>query len=742
MVQSTDISRLDFSESKKALENWLQHVGKERKQSGLEVIRRAAEMTIAAHAGQKRASGEPYINHVFAVASILHELELDHEALAAALLHDVVEDTDVDIDQITREFGPSIAQLVDGVTKMDLIEEYIDQGRDRARESIRVESLRKMLLAMVEDVRVVLVKLADRLHNLRTLKHLTVDRQVAIAKETLDIYAPLANRLGVWQLKWELEDLALRYLEPDIYHQLASKLAEKRSDREQYIKHFTHTLVGKLNEVGVDGEVFGRPKHLYSIWNKMQRKALEFEQLYDIRAVRILVDSIQDCYAALGVVHTHWSHISGEFDDYIATPKENNYQSIHTAVIGPEGRVVEIQIRTHEMHEHNELGVAAHWRYKEGKHQDKDLDRKVVWLRQLLEWKDEVADANEFIDRIKDEVFEDRVYVFTPNGKVIDLSHGATPLDFAYAIHTEVGHHCRGAKVNGRMVPLTYTLKTGEQVEVITSKKGGPSRDWLSPHLGYIRTSRARSRIQHWFRQENSEVNIAEGRHILERELQRMAVSDIKLDKLARALKFKKVDELFLKLADGDIKPARVAAKALEMVSSPKTGDQQLEKLVSSSPGQKKRGTRSGDFTIQGVGNLLTNLANCCHPVPGDRIIGYITKGRGVTIHRRDCHHALYQQNHNPERLIEVGWDAQGDQTYPMDIMVSAYDRQGLLRDISEILADSQINVRAVNTLASNNDQIARISLSVEVANLDRLSLVLTRISQLPNVIEARRIGQ
>ena len=450
----------------------------------LDVIRDAARLAVSAHTGQTRASGEPYYEHSLAVAGIVNDLHLDHESVSAALLHDVVEDTTVTLQEIEDRFGKVIAHLVDGVTKMDVIGEY-EGGEKKAKDFVRVENLRKMLLAMVEDVRVVLVKLADRLHNMRTLKALPRDKQIRIARETLDIFAPLANRLGVWQLKWELEDLSLRYLEPEVYKDIAGKLAERRVDRERYIEDFIGVLNRELGKAGVDADVYGRPKHIYSIRNKMHRKDIDFDHIFDVRAVRILTNSVQDCYGALGVVHTQWPHIAGEFDDYIATPKENDYQSIHTAVIGPEGKIVEVQIRTHAMHEHNELGIASHWRYKEGgKKQDASLDQKIAWLRQLLEWKDEVSDASEFVDRVKAEVFEERVYVFTPGGQVIDLPQGATPIDFAYAIHTEVGHRCRGAKVNGRIVPLTYALKNGEQVEVLTVKKGGPSRDWSQPASG------------------------------------------------------------------------------------------------------------------------------------------------------------------------------------------------------------------------------------------------------------------
>ncbi len=731
MVEVSVPAKTKLENPSASLPDWLAAVSTGRRPEEIEIIRHGAELAIEAHRGQTRRSGGPFVDHAFSVAHILHELQLDHETIVAALLHDVVEDTDISLDEIRKRFGASIAHLVDGVTKMDVIQEF---GDDNQHDKKQTESLRKMLLAMVEDVRVVLVKLADRLHNLRTLKALPRDRQLVIARETLDIFAPLASRLGVWQLKWEMEDLSFRYLEPEIYRQIAAQLAERRVDREKYIQRFIDTVTADLERAEVHAEVSGRPKHIHSIWNKMKRKDLDFEHIFDIRGVRILTDSVQDCYAALGMVHTRWPHVAGEFDDYIATPKENDYQSIHTAVIGPGGKTVEVQVRTREMHERNELGVAAHWRYKEGGKGDENLERKVLWLRQLLEWKDEVADANEFVDRVKSEVFEDRVYVFTPKGSVIDLPKGATPIDFAYAIHTEVGHRCRGAKVNGRIVPLTYALQTGEKVDVLTVKKGGPSRDWLSPHLGYTKTSKAHSRIQRWFRQENAEQNIATGRQLLEREFQRLALSDVNLEKLARKLKFNKADDMFAKIAEGELKPSRAAGVAQDLVA-PRTAE---EVTVRTIPEARKR-RAGGDFRIEGVGNLLTHIANCCNPLPGDPIIGYITQGRGVTIHRKDCHNILRSLTNAPERLVEVSWGEEGDDTYPIDIVISAYDRQGLLRDVSSVLADARINVTAINTQTDKHDHFARMTLTVEVSDIDKLSQVLAKLTQLPNVVEARR---
>jgi GTP pyrophosphokinase len=713
--------------------HWVDGLGVDYTPEQLDLIGEAARLAVSAHTGQTRASGEPYYEHPLAVAGIVNELQLDHEAVCAALLHDVVEDTTVTLDQLEEQFGNVIAHLVDGVTKMDVIGEY-EGGEKKAKDFARVENLRKMLLAMVEDVRVVLVKLADRLHNMRTLKALPQEKQVRIARETLDIFAPLANRLGVWQLKWELEDLSLRYLEPAVYKDIAGKLAERRVDRERYIDEFIAGLDRELRKADIDAEVNGRPKHIYSIRNKMRRKDIDFEHIFDVRAVRILTNSVQDCYGALGVVHTQWPHISGEFDDYIATPKENNYQSIHTAVIGPEGKIVEVQIRTHPMHEHNELGIASHWRYKEGGKQDANLDQKVAWLRQLLEWKEEVSDASEFVDRVKAEVFEERLYVFTPGGQVIDLPQGATPIDFAYAIHTEVGHRCRGAKVNGRIVPLTYALKNGEQVEVLTVKKGGPSRDWLSPHLGYTKTPRARSRIQYWFRQENYEQNVANGRQLLEKELHRMALNDVNFEKLARKMGYNKADDMFRMLAEGELKPVRAVNTAQEMVA-PETV-QEVEAIPIRSP--RTEAPRK-EFKVLGVGNLLTNLGSCCNPVPGDPIVGFITRGRGVTIHRQDCGNVLQHRTMSPERLVEVEWGTGGDESYPVDILVTAYDRHGLLRDITAVLADSKINVTAVSLATDKKEHLSHMTLAVEVTNIKKVSQVLSRIGQLPNVIEARR---
>ena len=699
-------------------------------EQGRSLVEQAVSFAAHAHDGQRRASGEPYLSHVLAVAEIVHRLGLDHEAVCAAILHDVVEDTPATLDEVRDAFGPDVARLVDGVTKMGQISRYRDAAQ-QARE--HAESLRKLLLAMAEDIRVILIKLADRLHNMRTLRHLDESRQRRIARETRELYAPLANRLGIGQIKWELEDLALRYLEPDVYKEIATYLDERRLDRERYIEHVVSSIRNELQAVGIEGEVSGRVKHIYRIWRKMQRKNVGFHEIFDVRAVRILVERVADCYAALGVVHSLWHHIPREFDDYIANPKENNYRSLHTAVVGPGGRTLEIQIRTRDMHEHAELGVAAHWRYKEGGRFDQSFEQKIAWLRQLIEWRDEESSASDFVDRFKSET-GDRVYVLTPQGEVVDLPQGATPLDFAYHVHTEVGHRCRGAKVDGQIVPLTYELHNGEQVEILTTRNGTPSRDWLSPHLGYLKSSRARSKVRHWFHQQDRDKNLAAGRTVLERELGRLGLDNMNWEELAGRLHFDTVQDLLVAIGKGDVGSTQIVSAANELFPREETT------IPLSRP--STRGDETDDVRILGVGNLLTHMARCCHPVPQDPIVGYITRGRGVTIHRRDCPNVLrlYQEEH--ERLIEVSWGGSQKRVYPVDIQILAYDRSGLLRDITSVLATEKINVLGVNTVTDKHDHAARMKLSIEISDLEELSRALTRIGQLPNVIEARRLLQ
>jgi len=719
---------------------WMQGISKGRDAVAIERIEKAAYFAITAHEGQKRSSGEDYVNHTFAVAAIVHELGLDSDVVISALLHDTVEDTEVTLAQLKTEFGADVARLVDGVTKMEVIQEFADNNTEKSNHNAKAESLRKMMLAMVDDVRVVLIKLCDRLHNMRTLGAVRPEKQKRVASETLEIFSPLANRLGVWQVKWELEDLAFRYIEPEIYKSIANKLSERRVDRQRFIDSFIGDLQEQLGNLNVEADIKGRAKHIYSIWSKMQKKGLEFDQLFDVRAVRVLVNSIQDCYAVLGMIHTNWKYISGEFDDYIATPKENNYRSIHTAVIGPTGKVVEVQIRTHEMHEYNELGIAAHWRYKESANDnDQAVNNKILWLRQLLEWKDEVADANEFVDRVKDEVFEDRVYVFSPKGKVVDLAHGSTPIDFAYAIHTEVGHHCRGAKVNGKMVPLTYRLKTGEQVSIMTAQSGGPSLDWLDPHKGYVRSRRARAGIQHWFRHENREETIAHGRLMLERELERMNLNDVNYEKLAKQLNVEDTEELFFKLVDGSIKPGRAAAMAQRILRPAIADDEEQLEISFRNNKAANDDQKSINMSVDGVSDLMTHLAKCCQPVPGDRVLGFVTRGAGITIHRENCQNILYQKHQAGERVVHVDWGRDDEKTYPMTIQVHAFDRKGLLRDVSSVFADEKVNVLQMNTRTELKDQSVQMEVLVEVQGIEAMSKVLAKLDQLPNILSVKR---
>jgi len=719
------------------IDNWLTSIAPGRTDEEMGVIRAAYEMANDAHATQKRASGDPYIQHSLATAGILANLHLDYETIAAAILHDVAEDTSTTIGKIKEKFGNNIAALVDGVTKMKMIQMFQGVDEKNKKEREQAENLRRMLLAMAEDIRVVLIKLADRTHNMRTLSFLPPDKQQYIAKETLDIYAPLANRLGIWQLKWELEDLSFRYLYPDTYQNIASMLDERRINREQYIAQFIETLNREFKKAGINAEISGRPKHIYSIWRKMDRKNLDYQHIYDVRGIRILVESIRDCYAVLGIVHSLWQYITGEFDDYIATPKENNYQSIHTAVIGPEGKTIEVQIRTHDMHKQNELGVAAHWRYKEGATHDANFEGKITWLRQLMEWKDEVLDASEFVARLKTDVFEDRVYVFTPQGKVVDMPSGSTPLDFAYHIHTEVGHRCRGAKVNGNIVPLTYQLKSGQQVEILTIKSARPSRDWINADLGYLKTSRARSKVQHWFKQQDYAKNTVDGRDILEREMRRLGLLSVSYEKLADKLKFKSVDDFFVSIARNEIKSSQYLNAVKDIIEPEKSGKEDV--FITQKPIIKD--TVVSGMQIEGVGNLLTQMAQCCKPVPGDEIAGYITRGRGISIHRLDCQNMLRYSNQSPERIINIDWGQKSDQCYPVEIQVTAFDRQGLLRDITSIFANEQINLIAANTLSDMNGPIARMNLTLEIRDIDMLSRVLAKIGQLPNVMEVKRIN-
>jgi len=653
-------------------------------------------------------------------------MRLDAATVAAGLLHDVPEDTAITVQDIEDSFGAEIASLVDGVTKLRKI-------TWTSLEEEEAEGLRKVFLAMVDDIRVILIRLADRLHNMHTLAALPAERGTVIARETLEIFAPLAHRLGMWKVKEELEDLALEYLEPDKYHEVVELLRARRADREQYVDGVVQTLRTDLAAEGITAEVTGRRKHIYSIYRKMQKKGREFDHIYDVHGARIIVDSIKDCYAALGIVHSLWRPIAGEFDDYIAMPKDNMYQSLHTAVVGPQGRPLEIQIRTWDMHWTAEYGVAAHWRYKEQVERDAVLESKMAWLRQVMDWRRDLVDAQEFVDSLKTDLFPEEVYVFTPKGDVIELPRGSTPIDFAYHVHTEIGERCQGAKVNGRIVPLNYQLKDGDQVQILTAKRGGPSRDWLNPHLGYVRTSRARQKIRQFFRRQEREENVTRGRALLEKELKRLGIESESYDDIAKLFRFSKVDDLLAAVGYGDINVHQISTKILELEGDKEAlGAPQAVEV----PGPKE----GAGIRVTGVGDLLTNLGGCCNPLPGDAIIGYVTRGRGVTIHRMDCANVLrVLRDGDKERLIEVDWGEAQDAAYPVVVKITAYDRKGLLKDIAAVIDAEDVNMTSATIDTRAKDQVATIVATLEINGMAQLSRVLAKIESLTNVLEAAR---
>jgi len=713
-----------------------------------ELVQRAYRLAEKAHTGQKRASGEPYINHCLAVAAILADYSMPAEVVSAGLLHDTVEDTSVKLEELNRDFGEGVAKLVHGVTKLTQLprvsrgehrEEALHKTdpvavqaedeavkRNRKRE-LATETLRKTFLAMDSDVRVVLIKLADRLHNMRTLGAFPEKKRHRIAQETLDIFAPLANRLGIWQIKWELEDLGFRYTNPEKYKEIAEQLAARRDSREVEIEHITLSILKLMSGAGINAEVTGRPKHIYSIHQKMIEKGKSFDLVRDVRGVRLIVQDISACYAALGLIHTHWKPIPGEFDDYIAVPKDNLYQSLHTAVIYDDGKPVEVQIRTHEMDENAEFGIAAHWRYKEGGKSDR-YDERINWLRRVMEWQQDVDDAQEFVDSMKTDVFKDRVYIFTPHGDIIDLPAGSTPIDFAYHVHTTVGDRCRGAKVNNKLVPLDTILKTGEQVEILTAKQGGPSRDWLNTSLGLVHTQRARSKIKAWFKKQDRQQNVVQGREILEHEVQRLGLPELDEEGLkALAQKHNRTpDDFFDALGCGDLNISRVVNHLLEE----KASDDILVAVPASSDN-----VPSEAVTVLGLKGLLTAMARCCNPTPGDEIIGYITRGHGATIHRQDCPNILRIKDR--ERLVKVSW-GENVRTYPVPIRIRAYDRQGLMGDITALLTEESVNI--IDVQSGLNKNLADLRIVIEVRDIAQLSRMLARIENLPNVLEAQRI--
>jgi GTP diphosphokinase / guanosine-3',5'-bis(diphosphate) 3'-diphosphatase len=711
-----------------------------------EQIKKAYHLAENAHAGQTLPSGLPYLSHCVAVATILAELSVPPELIIAGLLHDVVEDTPVTLAELQKEFNPEVAGLVDGVTKLTHLPKLLrgDQPVSKDHESkeapqyrkIReddiAEALRKTFLAMSDDIRVVLVKLADRLHSMRTLSHFDETTQKRIAQETLDIFAPLANRLGIWQIKWELEDLAFRYVSPEEYKEIAEKLANRRADRETQIQDIIKRLHEELEAEGIQAKISGRPKHIYSIYKKMARKGMPFEMLMDLRGVRLIVDDLAACYKALGVVHMKWRPIPGEFDDYIAARKDNNYQSLHTAVIFDDGKPLEVQIRTQEMHDNAEYGIAAHWRYKEDRAKIKDsYQQKISWLRSVFAWQQDDEDAEELVDSWKSDVFKDRVYVLTPQGDIIDLPAGSTPIDFAYYVHTEIGNRCRGAKINGKLVSLDFQLETGNQVEILTAKRGGPSRDWLNPNLGLVRTSRARSKIKQWFKRQDRESNLAQGKSILEKEFKRLGLKSIELEAILPELGVKSTDDLCVAIGCGDIGIGRVINKIAEIEGEHLEEDQALELDLVEAPSEMMP---SDAIRVMGLKGIATTLGKCCSPMPGDDIVGYITRGRGATIHRQDCPNILRVTE--KERLVKVSWGLPG-KTFTVPIQIKAYDRQGLMSDVSNVISDESISLIDMNM--KMNQHLAVIKLVIGVKGITQLSRILTKLESLPNVYEAKR---
>lgn len=676
------------------------------------------------------------------MAQILMDLRLDTESIIAAVLYRAVREGRLSLQKVEREFGATVAKLIEGVLRMAAISAIQNASGESSlgRREDQVDNLRKMLVAMIDDVRVALIKLAERTSAIRAVKDSPADRRRKVAEEVFHIYAPLAHRLGIGHLKWELEDLAFRYMQPDSYKKIASLLDEKRLDRQKYIDTVVYRLKDELQATGVRCDVYGRAKHIYSIWRKMNRKNLDFSQIYDIRALRILVDSVPDCYRVMGTVHVLWRPISGEFDDYIANPKENGYRSLHTAVVGPEGKVIEVQIRTNAMHEDAELGVCAHWLYKgtdTGSHKDQGYEQKISWLRQVLEWHEEIDDLPELAQELRADINPDRIYVFTPDGHVVDLPPDSTALDFAYRVHTEIGHHCRGAKINGRMGTLRNTLSNGDQVEILTHPDAHPSRDWLYPDSGYLNTSRARAKVSQWFKRQARDQNLAEGRQLVLRELDRLDLSQKPLQEVAEALNLKSTNDLFAAVGAGDVRVGQVVHTLLRQTEDL---SQQQELPLMRSPSTPVHESGKDDIYIEGVGNLMTQMAKCCQPLPGDQISGYVSQGRGVVVHRSDCPNLLHMEALEPNRVLQVSWGMEPSQTYPVEVSILAYDRTGLLRDVSMVMADEKVNVIGVNTQSNRGDNTASMQITVEIESLQNLSSLINKIEQLPNVISARRI--
>ena len=758
-------SILGIIECKNMVEALIKKARKYLPEDRLDLLTRAYQFADEAHSGQTRLSGEPYIEHPLQTAIFLAELRLDPNTLAAALLHDVMEDCDVSYADLQERFGDEVAKLVDGVTKLTKNEALADrrasvvaelaadtglrtngtssgtdlpsaerepelssEDKDMAeKERARVESLRKMLMSMAEDIRVVLIKLSDRLHNMRTLKAHTKARRVAVAQETLDIYAPLAHRLGIWEIKWRLEDLAFQHLNPPVYKEISKMLRSKRTEREEYIARVRNTLSSALEEAGIEAEVTGRPKHIYSIYKKTQKyeaQNMSMGDIYDLFALRVYVRELPDCYAALGVVHALWRPLPNQFDDYIANAKDNLYQSLHTTVLCEGASPVEIQIRTNEMHEVAEYGVAAHWLYKEGRESDAQFEKKMTWLRQLLDWQRDVTGAEEYVESFKTDIFDSQVYVYTPKGDVKELPAGSTPLDYAYRIHTDVGNRCVGAQVNGKLVPLQYSLRNGDTVHIVTSKTvRGPSLDWLNPNLGYVKTNSARQKIRQWFNKQERRINVQRGKELYSRQIKRLT-TDLDEGEIAKLMGMASVDELYFSLGVGSLSVSQIAGK----LSTEEVAPQEAQPLPVTPTGP------AAGIEVLGVGDLLTRIARCCQPLRGDDIIGYITRSRGVTVHRRDCPNIAAESVH--ERLIEVGW-GRSQTLYPVNIQIEAYDRVGLLKDATALVSGEHVNIAYCVTREVEDRSV--ISMTVYIKGIDQLNRLFAKLEGIKGVIGVAR---
>lgn len=713
-------------------------------QEDRELVLQAARLAETAHAGQTRANNQPYFSHCISVAIILAGIEAAPSLVIAGLLHDVVIDGNITLDKIRAQFGETVAAFVEDLTritalpKLNRADQHEEERKplpptedipDSRRADAVVETLRKMLLAIGDDVRVVIIKLADRLHNMRSLGSLPPDRQKKIAQETLDIFAPLANRLGIWQMKWELEDLGFQYTMPEKYKEIFDQVALRRSKRQDEVNRIVQHLEKTIREAGVKASVYGRPKHIYSIYRKMERKGQNFDAIRDLRAVRVIVDDVESCYKVLGLIHMRYTPIPGEFDDYIAAKKPNNYQSLHTSVVYADGKPLEIQIRTWEMHKNAEYGIAAHWRYKEANAKmSSDYEQKLTTVRGLLAWNQDTEDSQEILDSMRSDLFKDRVYIMTPKGDVIELPKDATPIDFAYAVHTDIGHRCRGAKVNGKLVTLDYALHTGDQVEILTTNRGGPSRDWLNPNLGMIKSSKSRSKIKQWFKQQDREQNLINGKEALEREFKRLGVTQYDLNDFVAVFNVKSVEDLYVGIGSGDLPIGRLVNRVSELQKEALAEEMPL---VASTPTVTHP---ASSVMVMGLSGLATNIARCCNPMVGDEIVGYITRGRGATVHRSDCPNIMRVKD--KERLINVTW-GKIERTFPVPIQINAYNRQGLMSDISTVISSEP--VRLVDLALTTRQHMVTINLVVEVEGINQLSRLLARLENINNVIEAIR---